>query len=125
MPLISVCSSSSSRLVLLAHFSINICIININLILLFFSGDHGVPVFDAEEVGKRLQLDRTTIDLLKKEPANNNNLILVLSYQNAFLNIGSFEINKQAVSTALVHFCFIFLIRSMKTKFFVNLFILD
>ncbi|CAI4229001.1 unnamed protein product [Auanema sp. JU1783] len=67
------------------------------------TSSRSVPILDADEVGKQLDLDPRTVEWLRKEPANDDDPILVLNYQNAFLNNGNFDVNKQIVSTALTN----------------------
>lgn len=75
-----------------------------------FSENNHIPVLNAEEVGELLNLDSKTIDWLAKQPVNEN-AILVLSFQESFVNNENFALNKQAISTALV--CFLFFIKTM------------
>lgn len=72
-----------------------------------FSEGRGVPILNADDIGRQWNLNPNIIDWLKKEPVNDDDPILVLSYREAFVNFGNFESNKQTVLAALVCMFFI------------------
>lgn len=56
----------------------------------------------ADELGDKLKLDPYVTDWLKKQPPNDDDPLLVLTYRNGFVNFGNFEQNKVLITNSLL-----------------------